>query len=503
MEAPKEQVEISFSIKGSNLFSSKVYAVYSEILTKKAKEKAPLGNTDFLNGNNNLTFSKKFVLDYYFETKQTLSCVLLEDDHPIANVETTIGKVMGSKSQNVIVHFDSNGLNGDLVIHGSPAKIPTKSLCFNLGVSINFGNNSSLKPFYLLKKNSSQDPKSINWAVCYKSEVIESYNYPNNNSFRNFSISTGPLCFDNVDSQPVLLEFFDNSNPNQPIGGFCAPVSKYVENSTKNINLLGPNGQPFNDKFITFKATLDEDHKFLDYIKGGTQISAMIAIDFTASNGIPTDNNSLHSINRKPNLYEMALDSCISIISNYDSDQLMPVFGYGAKVDPSSDKTSHCFPLNLSNDPNILKLEGILSCYRSFIQNSSIKFHGPTEKDFNKNVKNYSTYSILTILTDGMINDYEETVDAIVEASKYPFSIIIIGIGPDEEEMFQEMHSLDSDNKRLVNSNGQVSMRDIVQFVEFNKFGNDPKSLSEKVLEEIPRQVEEFFKMVGVKPGNK
>ena len=35
--------------------------------------------------------------------------------------------------------------------------------------------------------------------------------------------------------------------------------------------------------------------------------------------------------------------------------------------------------------------------------------------------------------------------------------------------------------------------RDIVQFVEFKKYEGDAIKLSEQVLEEIPRQVQEYF----------
>jgi hypothetical protein len=70
-------------------------------------------------------------------------------------------------------------------------------------------------------------------------------------------------------------------------------------------------------------------------------------------------------------------------------------------------------------------------------------------------------YSILLILTDGMINDVEETKAAIVKASHHPLSIIIVGIGNAD---FSEMKVLDGDDK-VVSYNGELARRDIVQFV--------------------------------------
>ena len=40
------------------------------------------------------------------------------------------------------------------------------------------------------------------------------------------------------------------------------------------------------------------------------------------------------------------------------------------------------------------------------------------------------TYQILELLTDGQIMDMPATIDAIIELSKLPCSIIIIGVGP-------------------------------------------------------------------------
>ena len=99
-------------------------------------------------------------------------------------------------------------------------------------------------------------------------------------------------------------------------------------------------------------------------------------------------------------------------------------------------------------------------------------------------------YNVVLLLTDGIINDMEKTVDLIVESSNLPVSLIIVGVGNAD---FSNMKRLDSDGKALVSSKGKKSERDIVQFVEFNEVGNNPKKLAEKVLEELPKQVEEYF----------
>lgn len=42
------------------------------------------------------------------------------------------------------------------------------------------------------------------------------------------------------------------------------------------------------------------------------------------------------------------------------------------------------------------------------------------------------TYNVLLILTDGIINDMQETIDLIVDMCDYPLSIIIIGVGDEK-----------------------------------------------------------------------
>ena len=103
------------------------------------------------------------------------------------------------------------------------------------------------------------------------------------------------------------------------------------------------------------------------------------------------------------------------------------------------------------------------------------------------------------ILTDGIINDMKQTIDCIVEGSKLPLSIVIIGIGGAD---FSNMVNSEGDKKLVINSFGEISKRDIIQFVEFNYFQDEKgvrngDELTEEVLKEIPRQIEEYYQFCG------
>jgi hypothetical protein len=72
-----------------------------------------------------------------------------------------------------------------------------------------------------------------------------------------------------------------------------------------------------------------------------------------------------------------------------------------------------------------------------------------------------SRYSVLLIITDGVITDIEATKEEIVKASSLPLSIIVVGVGYDS---FDEMKLLDSDHQMLC-SHGKYAKRDIVQVI--------------------------------------
>jgi len=88
------------------------------------------------------------------------------------------------------------------------------------------------------------------------------------------------------------------------------------------------------------------------------------------------------------------------------------------------------------------------------------------------------------IITDGIINDMDRTIDEIVRGSTLPLSIIIVGVG---EADFSSMDVLDADDEPLYSKKYKRHMgADIVQFVPFSEFKNDPRMLAKQTLEEVP-----------------
>ena len=47
------------------------------------------------------------------------------------------------------------------------------------------------------------------------------------------------------------------------------------------------------------------------------------------------------------NEYQRAIKEVASVLAPYDSDQMIPVYGFGARLPPDG-QVSHCFPLNFN-----------------------------------------------------------------------------------------------------------------------------------------------------------
>lgn len=102
-----------------------------------------------------------------------------------------------------------------------------------------------------------------------------------------------------------------------------------------------------------------------------------VAIDFTASNGIYTDEESLHYLDDN-NQYEKSIMAIESILEAFDNYRCFPVYGFGGIPQfMGASQTSHCFPLNgNSSSPEVYGINGIINAYRESLP--KISFSAPT-----------------------------------------------------------------------------------------------------------------------------
>lgn len=351
-------------------------------------------------------------------------------------------------------------------------------------------------PFFVIAKSA----EGGRFLPVYQSEVDRKMKW------KPFKVPYQVLC--NVDpDRPLRVTFFDHRSTKAavPIGFFDTTFSNLSERVQQPLVVKDEKNKDVG-KFRVKMITLVQKFSFYDYIHGGIQLNLITAIDFTASNGDPSKPTSLHYFSPTGdslNQYEKCIRAVGEILCPYDSDQLFPVVGFGAKV---AGRIEHCFPLTFNPQaPCVHGLDGILGAYQNALH--QVMLSGPTlfshviryaSQLAVAGFKDSRTYTILLILTDGIINDMQDTIDAIVDAGRLPLSIIIVGVGQAD---FKAMDVLDADDEPLVSRAGYRMARDLVQFVPFNKFAGQHYSvLASQVLDEIPRQLCEWAEMNGVRP---
>ena len=88
---------------------------------------------------------------------------------------------------------------------------------------------------------------------------------------------------------------------------------------------------------------------FLNYVYGGTELNLIVGIDYCYSqktNKHPDQPESLHYMNGESNLYMDALRDSINILSYFDLNGSMPMYGFGAKLPPYLTYPGKCFACN-------------------------------------------------------------------------------------------------------------------------------------------------------------
>jgi len=450
-------------------------------------------------------YIKSFTVHYYFEKQQRFKFQVMNSEGDTEAQHRELGAIEFSIHELVCSHTNSltktikNSMkfsNGYLTVSSNDIPAQHKLLTLQWRIE-DYGLKG--QAFIRICRLSGTE-----FLPVYKSELSSVKNRAG--TFGEFQLTTHALCRDEV-NRPVKIEVHEASGT--LIGSVETTLEELQTAQTKYKADIMHNGR----KVLTLK--LIQWHcmaktTFLDYVLGGCEISLIIGIDFTKSNGLPTDPESLHFIsNDKPNEYIQAITAVGEILQYYDSDKRIPVYGFGAKLPPKHEVVSHCFALNDNIfDPEVQGIENVLQVYRSAL--NRVVLHGPTV--FSQLIKSVSLYAsakevsqenqhycILLILTDGIINDMEPTKDEIIIASQLPVSIIVVGVGKEDFSLMQE---LDSDNAMLQSTKlNKKAERDIVQFVPFSKYKDRTYELAREVLYEIPKQLLTYYEAKGIKPN--
>lgn len=247
----------------------------------------------------------------------------------------------------------------------------------------------------------------------------------------------------------------------------------------------------------------------------------IVGIDFTKSNEWTGKNSyggrSLHAIGGEPNPYEKALSIIGRTLPKFDDDNLIPCFGFG-------DSTTHdkyVFSFNADHRP-CEGFEEVFSRYRTIVPH--LRLAGPTSfaPIINAAIdiveESGGQYHLLIIIADGQVTRSVDvaygqqspqeaaTIRAIVNASSYPLSIVLVGVGDGPWDMMREfddnLPERSFDNFQFVNFTEIMNSRNLNAHQKEAKFALN-------ALMEIPLQYRATLELsmlgnqVGTSPGIK
>ncbi|XP_030496031.2 E3 ubiquitin-protein ligase RGLG5 [Cannabis sativa] len=204
---------------------------------------------------------------------------------------------------------------------------------------------------------------------------------------------------------------------------------------------------------------ISDDYHSLDEVTsalahaGLESSNLIVGIDFTKSNewtGSRSFNHkSLHHIGNDLNPYEQAISIIGNTLSAFDEDNLIPCYGFGDASTHDKD-VFNFYP----NQRYCNGFEEVLTRYREIVPH--LRLAGPTsfapviEMAMTIVEQSRGQYHVLLIIADGQVtrsvdtrngklsSQEQKTIDAIVRASDYPLSIILVGVGDGPWDMMRD-----------------------------------------------------------------
>ncbi|XP_021360140.1 copine-3-like isoform X2 [Mizuhopecten yessoensis] len=365
-----------------------------------------------------------------------------------------------------------------------------------------------------ISKELSRD--SGNYQPVYRSDVYPKSNKPrwrpfsfnlqklcNNDWTRNLKISCYRVVYQEGASQkfeligqvPTTLAELHNKD--------TAKTDSFI-----NLPLKNPKDQSkhkWDLRIIKFR--VDRQHSLIDYLRGGLHLNLMIAIDFTASNGSLNDIHSLHNIrDLDANPYLHTLETIGRVISDFNFDRKLALYGFGAKWN-DKEYPSHCFPLSGDKTaPYMRDIEDVIQKYKEILP--VLTFSGPTMlapiidravalEESQNTSKEHQVYTVLLVITDGVINDMNNVMKRLIEKSHRALSVVFVGVGPADFSLME--HFSDNTGFLKLEKTGRLSERQNTHFLPYRKDVEEPERdmmMKRDVMTVLSKHVLQFYKNV-------
>jgi hypothetical protein len=243
----------------------------------------------------------------------------------------------------------------------------------------------------------------------------------------------------------------------------------------------------------------ESSSSIFEFIKSGIKLSIFASLDY--SNG-----NNKEPIENRNNNYLNILKVIISKIGIYTNNYSSFYFyGYGAQLKNSNNKSilyRSIFDIKME-EKDILELDRKFLEYYSnnSIPDKKICLSSLIRKITKEIYTLYKTnyYNALFILARELTDekDKQETIDAIIESSYLPLTIIIIGEGKNDLDGMKNLFG----KKIRKASNGMDKNRDNIIYINYkNDFDENPSRMIEFCLRIINEQIIHFYNLIKCTP---
>lgn len=335
----REQIEIYISCR--SLANKDTFSKSDPYVIMKIPGKAPntwveSARTETIQDNLNPNFVKSFIYDYIFEIQQHVKFEVWDYDSPtssdfIGEAQTTIGKIVGSKNQTLILDLKDNKqkYGGKIILRADKINQCNDSIYMGIQVKniVNSRWFSKGNPFLRFIRTTENQ---FNVQV-HETEVVKSTVNP---VFKPFEIKIQKICNGNLD-QPVQIQLWDhhesgkhelvrftcllladssqsalalqatrNPPPPSPIIGSAAQVSyklislvtfwsqlgstmvsvnQLVQQKANNLQFKENKTNKVVGVMVISQTQVIEKPLFIDFLKGGLQLNLVIAVDFTGN----------------------------------------------------------------------------------------------------------------------------------------------------------------------------------------------------------------------------
>lgn len=481
---------IRLRINASNLPTRGVRRIkdpdtFALVVTKNASFE-----TEIVQQDRHPQYARHILVDYEYGSESSLWISIFEagTKKSYGMVHMELSDLLGTRHRSKVKRLGRTVGGGCVYCQ---AEIVSDSEIIRFQASATIDTKKNIDPYFEIAQKTEH-----HFLVVYRSIVLKGTTEP---SWDVAEMDLGTLCGADLHRS---LRITVKSRPNRVLGYTETSIQHMIDHGTLELELFNrkqekvgnlvfhgtkivateeANNEPLSDLSSLSPVAAPTAQRLEKLLKEGLQTDLCVAIDFTSSNQDPRMETSLHFMSGDSlNDYEEALTSIYSCLTAYNVNESV-VWGFGAKF---GGVLRHLFQCGSS--PTVQGLDGVLKAYRCAFQQGLVMSE-PTvitqvlqaaamrakRSMDNKEMK----YTVLLVLTDGIVEDCAETKRKLNVYDHLPLSVVIIGVG---RANFSALHHLAESPSTTV--------------CEYRVHQHDPSAISLAALGDLPSHICRHFK---------